>query len=333
MSQVPEPPVSAATPAAGTSGRRSRRWPWLVAVVLPALVGLGGWQGWLLWQDHEREAAIQSDQRLDALAERLSALRNDQRAQAQRLKQADATNRVLRDELLGLSERAGLLEESVARYSDPDRHGALALRLDEAELLLALGEQRLLIAGDLDGGRRAYALAASALERIDDPAYMNLRQALMQERAALDAIDSEPRVRALARLEALAARIADAPDPEPQAVVAANTPWWRRILGDLVRIQPSDGAVAVEPADRAAARAGLQLELSLARAAAERRDQESWGHALERVGLWSKRLSPPSSARDASLAELARLTATPLSLSLPTLGSTLRELRRMRAAQ
>lgn len=333
VSQVAEPPVFPATPAAGISGRRSRRWPSLVAAVLLALIGWAGWQGWLIWQDHQREAAIQSNQRLDALAERLSALRNDQRAQAQRLKQADATNRVLRDELLGLSERAGLLEESVARYSETDRHGALALRLDEAELLLTLGEQRLLIAGDLDGGRRAYALAASALERIDDPAYMNLRQALMQERAALDAVASEPRVRALAQLEALTSRIGAAADPEPEAMAAADSPWWRRILADLIRIQPSDGAVAVEPADRATAWAGLQLELSLARSAAERRDQESWRQALERVELWSMRLSPPSSGREASRAELAQLSAAPLSLSLPSLGSTLRELRRMRAAQ
>lgn len=333
VSQAPEPPVSPATPAARTIGRRSSRWPWLFAVILLALIGWAGWQGWLLWQERQREAVIQSDQRVDALAERLSALRNDQRAQAQRLKQADATNRVLRDELLGLSERAALLEQSLARYSEPDRHGALALRLDEAELLLALGEQRLLVAGDLDGGRRAYALAASALERIDDPEYMNLRQALMQERAALEAVERAPRAHALAQLEALALQLDAAPDPEPQDTEAVDAPWWRRIVADLIRIRPSDGAVAMEHSDRAAAWAGLQLEISLARAAAERGDQHGWRNALERIELWLMRLWPPSSAREAWHAELAALAATPLSLSLPSLGSTLRELRRMRAAQ
>ena len=60
----------------------------------------------------------------------------DQRAQLQRLQQADATNRVLRDELLGIGQRAALIEDTVSKLADPDRHGAQALRLDEAELLL-----------------------------------------------------------------------------------------------------------------------------------------------------------------------------------------------------
>ena len=61
------------------------------------------------------------------------------------------------------------------------------------ELLLGQGEQRLRLAGDLDGARRAYALAGGVLEGIDDPAYLNLRQALVQERAALDALGADPR--------------------------------------------------------------------------------------------------------------------------------------------
>ncbi len=59
-----------------------------------------------------------------------------QQAQAKRLQQAEATNRVLRDELLGIGERATLLEDSISRIADPDRDSAQALRLDELELLL-----------------------------------------------------------------------------------------------------------------------------------------------------------------------------------------------------
>src|SRR3546814_4228372 len=110
-------------------------------------------------------------------------MRLDQRAQAQRLQQADATNRGLRDELLGLGERAAIIEDSFARFADPDRHGAQALRMDEAELLLSMARERLSIAGDLDGARRALALAAGVLEGVDDPAYLSLRQTLGQERS------------------------------------------------------------------------------------------------------------------------------------------------------
>ena len=124
-----------------------------------------------------RRRGVQQRQALDA---RIDALRATQQAQAQGLQQAEATNRVLRDELLGIGQRAALLEDSVSKLADPDRHGAQSLRLDEIELLLGIGQQRLQLADDLDGARRALALAAPLLAGIDDPAYLNLRQALAQ---------------------------------------------------------------------------------------------------------------------------------------------------------
>ena len=55
-------------------------------------------------------------------------------------------------------------------------------------LLLSQGSQRLGLAGDTEGARRAYALAAGALGELNDPRLLNLRQALDQERAALDRV-------------------------------------------------------------------------------------------------------------------------------------------------
>ena len=119
---------------------------------------LAAWRGWAWWQ--ARSAHAQTEQsatelRLEALESRTDGLRRDQRAQAQRLLDAAATNRVLRDEVLGLGQRGALLEESVAKLTDPTRHGAQALRLDEVELLLSQAAQRLDIAHDLAGARRA----------------------------------------------------------------------------------------------------------------------------------------------------------------------------------
>lgn len=324
---APTPSPSANVP------RRSSARLWLPLLVVIGVGSWAGWHGWLAWQERQRDRSAQADQRVDALAERLSALRRDQRVQAQRLQQAEATNRVLREELLAIGERAALIEDSFARYTDPDRHGALALRLDETELLLTLGQQRLAIAADLDGARRAYALAAGVLDGVDDPVYLSLRQTLAQERAGLDALGVAPRARALAQLQALAAQLASSPDPAraPDALPAA--PWWRRAFGALVDVRPSDRAIAVHPADRAAAHAGLQLEISLARAAAERGDVDGWRIALQRSGVWLARLEPPTPERERRRAQLGRLAATPLSLPLPTLGSTLQQLRQLRAAR
>src|SRR5690606_26711923 len=151
------------------------------------------------------------------LEQRLDALRADQRAQVARLQQAEATNRLLRDEVIGFGQRAALVEETLQSLADPERSGAQALRLDEVELLLAQGQQRLLLAGDLDGARRAYALAAQLLEGIADHARLDLRQALAQERAALDALGADPGAIAAGRLEAVAASL---PAPPRQAAPA-----------------------------------------------------------------------------------------------------------------
>jgi uroporphyrin-3 C-methyltransferase len=315
--------------------RRRLSWLWLPLLVL-ALLALAGWHGWTWWQAREasdRAAVASADHRIDALSDRLDALRSDQRANSQRLQQADATNRVLRDELLGLGERAALLEESVTKLGDPSRSGVQTLRLEEVELLLVLGQQRLEIAGDLAGAQRSYALAGSVLDAVKDTEYLSLRQSLMQERAALDALGSDPRVQALAQLDAFAEGLDQAPSATTSTAPAGDEPWWRRALSNVFDIQPRDRVVAELPSDRADALAALQLELTLARAAAERRDNDGYRAALTRVGAWLARLWPPSPALETKQAELGALAARPLSLQVPTLGSTLQQLRQLRAAR
>ena len=331
----PPPPRSAvsSTPVLPPSSprRRANAWPWLLLVLALVAAGVYGWRQWQARDARDQATAADAGLRLDALEARFDAMRRDQRAQTQRLQQADATNRLLRDELLGIGQRAALLEDSVAKLADPDRHGAQALRLDETELLLAMGRRRLSIAGDLDGARRAYALASGVLEGVDDPAYLSLRQTLQQERAALDALGVEPRAQAMAKLDAFANALLAAP-PRATAADAQRLPWWRRAFASVVAVQPSSRHVAVQPADRAAAQAGLQLELSLARAAAERRDAAGYRTAIARAQTWLARLWPPSPALQRQQAQLDALAALPLSLSLPTLGTTLEQLRQMRAS-
>ena len=310
---------------------RASAAPW---VMLALLLLLSAWLGWKWWQDREaqaREQAATAD-RTAALEARIDALRREQRSQGQRLQQADATNRVLRDELLGIGQRAALLEDSVSRLADPERHGAQALRLDEVELVLASAQQRLLLAGDLDGARRAYALAADLLVAIDDPAYLNLRQTLTQERAALDALGADPQRVAAGRLDAFAAKLGALPE-RAEAERPSRAPWLRRLLASFLEVRPSDGAQLRAPAERAAGLDALQIELTLARAALERRDDVAWQAALVRAERWLARLWPESDALRARRHELQALRRLPLALPLPVLGSTLEQLRSLRAAR
>ena len=327
----PTDSVSIPPSTAAAARRGSSVWLWLVVL---ALIGAGGWYGWRQWQQREvseREAAADGAQRLDALEQRVDGLRTNQDAQNRRIVQADSTNRVLRDELHGIGQRAALIEDSVSKLADPNRHGAQAMRLDETELLLTLGQQRLQIAGDLEGARRAYILAGGVLDGIDDPAYLSLRQTLLQETAALKELGIEPRMQAMAKLDALAQSL-NLPQDTAKPAVAEPAPWWQRAFGTLIETQPVNRTVASHPADRAAALAGLQLEISLARAAAERHDADGYKIALKRAEQWVQRLSAPSPTQDKQLASLRELAAMPLSLTVPTLGTTLQQLRQLRTA-
>ena len=331
MTESATPPAVTApsTPAITHTPRRGGG-AWLLLLLALVAVGGGFWYSDQQRAKRERASDIESAQRLEALESRLDRLRGDVRGHSQRLQQADATNRVLRDELLGMGQRAALLEDNVAKLADANRQGAQALRLDEAELLLTLGQQRLQLAADLDGARRAYALAAGVLDGVDSPGFLNLRQTLTQERAALDALNADPRRTALQLLDALAAKL---PDPAvlPRAPApSANAPWWDRVLARLVSVRRTDAPTALASDDRSAGDIALQLELTLARTAIERRDATAMRTALERVDAWLLRLWPASSQRRALQNELKTLRDAPLVLDIPTLGSTLEQMRAQR---
>lgn len=314
--------------------RRTPALAWLLLLVVLPLAGALGWRGWQAGQEQRRAADAEQGARIDALQERLGTLRQAQQAQAKRLQQAEATNRLLRDELLAMGQRAALLEDSVQRLADPAQDAARALRLDEVELLLAQGRQRLLLAGDLESARDAYALAARLLDALEAPADIDLRQALADERAMLDALGADPRVEAVARLDAFEDALADWPpgpaSPRPEPTGAGAQPWWQRVALRIVDVRRSDATLMVDAREREAGMAALRLELSLARTAAERRDREGHAAALARVAALVPKLWPDSPARATRLAELEEIAALPLAPDIPALGATLEQLRLQR---
>jgi len=310
---------------------RPLRWilPLAVAAVI---VGGAGW-GWTQWQAQQARAAqreADANVLVQGLVGSVEALRRDQRSTSQRVQDAAATNRVLRDEMLGLSQRNALLEENLARLADSTRHNAQALQLEEAELLLSQAGQRLAFADDVDGARRLYALAAAALEELPGGEYLNLRQALMQERNAVDALGPGPRAETQQRLARFAGALGALPEQIVPAAGSAAPPWWQQLLAPFVTITPTAAQGPLTAAERSAAWDALQLELTLARAAVERGNQSEFEQSLDRVALWMPRLWPDSPGLRERRAELQQLRARVLRPPLPELGSTLQQLRAMR---
>ncbi len=318
------------TPAPTSPAHRSRAGGLLLLALLLIALATAGALGWRQWQALQAQERARSQQQRDALDARIDSLRQAQRAQSQRLQQAEATNRVLRDELLGLGQRAAAIEDSVSRLADADRHGALALRLDQVELLLSIGQQRLQLDGDLDGARRALALAAPLLAAVDDPTWLNLKQTLAQEQAALAALGPDPRTTAESLLERLVADIPLEQVAITDAKPSQAAPWYARLLDRIVRVQPTASAGLRDRADREAALAALQLEAALARTAIARRDDAGLRQALVRIDGWLQRLlaGSPQLAQRQRLA--ARLRATTLHPAAPLSGSTLAQLRAQR---
>ena len=314
---------------------RPSRARWLVALAALLVAGLAGWYAWHAWQvreERDRSRDAEDARQLDALMQRMDTLRGDLGAQGRLIRDAAAANRLLRDEVLGLGQRNALLEQTVAQLAASRHEGAKALRLDEVELLLVMGAQRLRIAGDADGARRAYALAAGLLEDLDDPNLLNLRQTLGAERAALDALGSAPRAAMAARLDALAARLPQLPraPATSEGGARAASAWWQRLLSPLVRVRPAGSQDVLTDADRQAGDDALQLELTLARAALERGDVDAFHTALNRSRSWTVRLWPDSPALREVHLELDALRSAPLQPQATELDATLLQLRALR---
>ena len=316
------------TPPPAPSRRPAR---WLLPLAVVVVLGAAGYAGWHYWQQQQRDRAAQAqstDVQLKGLEATVEALRRDQRATSQRLQDAAATNRVLRDEMLGLSQRSALLEENLTRLTESANQGRQAVQRDEAELLLTQAAQRLAFADDVEGARRLYAQAATALADLPDNEGLNLRQALVQERDALDALGTGPRVQALHRLNAVAQALQGLPSElPPSPAEAAAKPWWQSALAPFVDITPTRLNGPLTQAERAAADDALQLELTLARAAIERGDRSGRDAALNRVAHWAQRRWPDSPGLRAQHAELQAPRKAPLQAESSVLGSTLQQLR------
>ena len=330
MNSIPTPPLTA--PAAK---RQTLFWAF---VLLLLLAGAIAWKFWPVAAPVIRpEAPVDlSPEALDArllqAENSLSTLHRTQETLNQRLTDAGARTDLLRDEMLGVGQRAALLEDSVHELSTSKRDAAQSLRLDEAELLLTMAAERLQLAGDMNGAIRATALADGVLSSLRDPALLNLRQTLAQELAAMRALPKDPRIDAageLAALEAMLPQLAAGGPARHESNEQPTGSGLQRLLNALVQIRPSGEQDLLSPADRSAGEAALSLEIALARTALDRGDQVAFRDSLQRMDSWLRRLYADGPLLRERRAHLRKLSTLPLTVDLPIAGSTLQQLREL----
>ena len=282
-----------------------------------------------------RTQAQALNERLQSFERALEQVREGQQRLVQRMDGSNATNQVLREEILGMGERAALLEDAVARLAQSRMSGDTVLRLNEAEFLLSMGTERLSLYGDVPSAIQALSLAEGTLAGLDDPALATLRQTLTQELIQLRELPSDPRPRLRAELAVMAGQLAALPVSRGDAVelVTPQDSRFKQLLGQLVTVRRVDPQTTLlGPAQSQAARTAIALQIDLAQAALARPDEEAFRAALDRIEQGSATLFDTKA--DAVVRWFARLTAlrqADLSPELPALGATLRELRGLRA--
>ncbi|GMU44306.1 MAG: uroporphyrinogen-III C-methyltransferase [Xanthomonadales bacterium] len=324
---VPEAVVPALS--APATPRRRAWWPWILLVLT-----LGMAFGWWQWQGR-RTVAV--DRTPDVAAQPLVAASTDAIAELRRsLDDAARVNRALREQVLGLTQRVGLVEDGLASMERGAAPGVDAVRLAEADFLLRIGEEKLQLFGDVGGAKVAFELADAQLAEVADPRATSVRQTLALERDALAAIAVADLPVLLGRLDGLADGVSQWPlrgrDDGGAGTPGDSADWWSRganLLDRYFRVR------RVDPAEQAAGgpllRERIVLELSRARLLLLRGEGALALRAIEsaRDGIQSGFDASDEGVRRA-LAILDEVRAAPLAPTLPTLGESRRELARLR---
>jgi uroporphyrin-3 C-methyltransferase len=319
--------------------RRRRVWPWLLLLIA---IGAAAGGIWLSQQRAERADRTQMEwqQVADELRGRqtevdrsLDALRARQQTTLERLDDVAASQRVVRGELLGISERSSLLEDALTRLAQSRQEGAQAMLLDEAEFLLLTGEERASLFNDPASAIRAFALADSALASLDEPIYATVRPTIAAEIASLRRLPADRRAPLRASLSRVESELRQLPTTGDAGDKGADKSRIAELLGQLVTVRRLDEAgAALTPLARAARMDTIGLQLRLALSAYESGDHPGFVNGINAaVAMAEPLFDDDNQPAQAALSQLRELSAAAAPIEMPALGAALAELRGLRA--
>jgi uroporphyrin-III C-methyltransferase len=314
--------------------RRSSLW----VLVLLLIVGISALALWQPWSKPAAPQATALDLSPEALDSRL--LSTEQQLQrAERLQQnlekklTDTQSRtgLLRDEVLGVNQRAAILEENVREMAKEQNNSRQSVQLEALELLLVLADARIHVDGDLPGALRAMKLANEVASDINYSQMINVRQSLLQEMQALSSA-SDKKPMAANELDALEAALPQLSARTPGQTDSASKPnrnGFQRLLDAMVQVRSADEQSLLGASDRSAAEAALALEIALARSALNKRDNNNFQASVRRMDGWLKRLYADGPVLRERRKKLSALAKQDIRLNVPTSGTSLQLLRSM----
>ena len=332
-----EPAAAAPAPPATPPPPRRRVVAWLIAIALLGAVAYLFWRTWALEAEQQRLAQTdiqQVDAQIAALARSDEQARRDTESLRARLDDAGKVNQSLREQLLGLGERARLVEDAIANLADKRLTGHDAMLLDESEMLLALGGERFALFHDPAATIAAYRLADTTLAAIEDPAFSTVRQSISAEVDGLSNLGGADVSATAAALAALRADAAQLPPARRDTGKTGEESRWWHVFGNLVRVRTgADAAAAAQRHDAALARQLFVLDLRDAEAALLARDTTRYRAAITQAQAGLKLDFDTGAATvESAQGTLERLGKAELAPPAPPqLGAALRELRNLRA--
>ena len=337
--ETPSPRVSVAPPP---PARRSLA-PWLFALLGAALlVGGAAW----LYARVTSVFAVQDDA-LKRLARDLNAVE----VQADRLdsRQVDLAAAAQRSagEITDFGSRIDAHDQIVGQLKEQLAGGRDRLQIAAVEQLLLLANDRLQLARDVPAAIVAIEAADARLAALREPRLFPVRQALAQEKAALQAIPLPDYAGAALTLSSLiqraprlplAARVPSHFESTPQPLlIADDARWYERVRASVIEALSSIFAIRRDtgpsPRLRGAEQEALvvqvlALKLEGARVALLRGDTVSFRDLCDSASAWLDtyfRSDDPGVA--AAKAELERLQPLDLTPPLPDIGRSLGLLR------
>lgn len=342
-----EPPKNKPRPGS----RRTRHWGrWLFAVVWVGLTLAVGYGIWWVWQDLNEQRAIVADLR-ETVAEQEESLEQQNRELRQAPEQLkrefsrelDQAQRGQSEVLSSLEQRMNRVDRRLSAIASTSRED---WKLAEAEYLLRLANQRLVLERD---SANALALAETAdaiLRDLGDSDLLPVRRALASDIEALKLADQVDREGIYVRLLALGEQLPNLPLVEPmrapegedftgspQGEPAESV--WNRIKGSFarmmdrlsshIRIRQHDKPVEAlaDPREQYLLRQQLQLMLEQAQAALLREQGELYQKSLNRAADWIEAhfaMNPQTETVMARLRDLAEVNIAP---ELPDLDDAL----------
>ena len=355
-SDKPEP-----APAA-TVKRRGGFIAWLALLIALALVAASGYS---LLEAQKREAALLD--RLTGLESRAQSEQSDSDGMAQALREelGDGVGRletrlaadVEKLEALAAEQTAALEQvdarlaeqrAELARFSASDREDWL---LAEAEYLLRLANQRLIMTGDVAAAQALLSSADAVLRELDDVALHGARGAVAADMAALRAVPKVDTEGVYLRLAALieqagALVIFQMPDVEAQPDPEPAEDWQGRLrqgyesallkLSDYIIIRRRDVPMQalMDPQWEGLVRQNLRMLLEQAQVALLSGNQVLYEESLLRAEHWANEfIESDEAAARAVVREITELRAATIAVDLPDISRSLRAVDEALAAR